>query len=105
MITPANVAEILGCSPTEVTVISEGDKVVEIKTPQPLTAEQEKQLLRHTDPEAWRQQVLEDLLDRLENATSINDVKAAAATVKSTAGLARKYGSRTKLKRDARSSK
>ena len=88
MITPTKVAKILGCKSTEVTVISEGDKVVEIKTPQPLTAEQEKKLLRHTDPEAWRQQILEDLLDRLESATSIDDVKAAATMVKSTAGLA-----------------
>lgn len=87
MITPIKVSEILGCKSTDITVIYEGETVKEIKTPLPLTAEQEKKILRYTDPEAWRNQVIEDLLMRLEKAASIEDVKLAATAVKDAAGL------------------
>lgn len=87
MITPIKVSEILGCKSTDITVIYEGETVKEIKTPATLTAEQEKKILRYTDHETWRDQVIEDLLTRLEKASSIEDVKLAATAVKDAAGL------------------
>lgn len=87
MITPNQVAEICGCKSTEVKVICEDGTVTEIKTPVAITDEQQARMLRYTDPEAWRQKVIEDLLTRLEKAATIEDVKLAATAVKDVAGL------------------
>jgi hypothetical protein len=80
------IADVLGCNSTQVTV-EYGPNGVSIKTPMVLTAEQQSKILRYTDPEAWRNQVIEDLLTRLEKASSIEDVKLAATAVKDAAGL------------------
>lgn len=87
---PEIVAETIGCKSTDVQVVCEGEKVKEIKTPTSPTAEQEKKILRYTDPEVWRNQVIEDLLTRLEKAATIEDVKLAATAVKDAAGLTAK---------------
>ena len=84
---PVQIAAICGCKSTDVTVISEDGVVKEIKTPLALTTEQQAKILRYTDPEAWRQKVIEDLLTRLEKAATIEDVKLAATAVKDAVGL------------------